>query len=179
MSVIRGVGYILAHAPDMVLSCGTTQTTERILNPDSEYLKAVSPALRSYEDVVAYMPNQVYIGGAEPEAISVDDIVKKYARHTDGKIIETTEEILAAYTELKELKEEIKALEIRKDALEETIKMAFGDAEAISYGGKTLATWKAAKDSEKFDSKAFCSANPDVSMKYMVVVPGTRRFLIK
>ena len=41
-SVIRGAGYVLAHTPDMVLHNGTTQTTERIVNPDSEYLKAVS-----------------------------------------------------------------------------------------------------------------------------------------
>ena len=70
MSVIRGVGYILAHVPDMVLSCGTTQTTERIVNPDSEYLSAVSGALRSYTDVVNYIPNQVYIGGREPEILN-------------------------------------------------------------------------------------------------------------
>ena len=33
-SVIKGAGYILAHTPDMVLHNGTTQTTERIVNPD-------------------------------------------------------------------------------------------------------------------------------------------------
>ena len=38
-TVIKGAGYILAHTPDMVLHNGTTQTTERIVNPDSEYLK--------------------------------------------------------------------------------------------------------------------------------------------
>ena len=40
-SVIRGAGYFLAHTPDMVLHNGTTQTTERIVNPDGEYLKAL------------------------------------------------------------------------------------------------------------------------------------------
>ena len=38
-SVIKGASYVLAHTPDMVLYNGTTQTTERIVNPDSEYLK--------------------------------------------------------------------------------------------------------------------------------------------
>ena len=32
-AVIKGAGYILAHTPDMVLHNGTTQTTERIVNP--------------------------------------------------------------------------------------------------------------------------------------------------
>jgi len=36
-SVIKGASYVLAHTPDMVLYNGTTQTTERIVNPESEY----------------------------------------------------------------------------------------------------------------------------------------------
>ena len=41
-SVIKGASYVLVHTPDMVLYNGTTQTTERVVNPDSEYLKASS-----------------------------------------------------------------------------------------------------------------------------------------
>lgn len=59
---IKGASYILAAAPDMVLHNGTTQTTEMIVNPDSEYLKELPKHLRSYEDVLSYIPNQVYIG---------------------------------------------------------------------------------------------------------------------
>ena len=69
MSVIRGAGYILAHVPDMVLSCGTTQTTEATINSDSEYLAQAQRALRTYNDAQGYMPNQVYIGTREPEAL--------------------------------------------------------------------------------------------------------------
>ncbi len=38
-SVVKGAGYTLVHAPDMIIHNGTTQTTERTLNPESEYLK--------------------------------------------------------------------------------------------------------------------------------------------
>ena len=65
-SVIKGAGYILAHTPDMVLHNGTTQTTERIVNPDGEYLKALPNHLRTWEQVLAYWPNQVYIGNKTP-----------------------------------------------------------------------------------------------------------------
>ena len=119
------------------------------------------------------------IGNQEPEAVSVEDVLKKYARHTDGKMVEATEEVLEAYTALKALKDELKALEERKDALESTIKLAFGDAEAIACAGKTLATWKSAKDSEKFDAKLFCSEHPEFVPQYTVTVPGSRRFLLK
>ncbi len=69
-SVIKGAGYILAHTPDMVLHNGTTQTTERIVNPDSEYLKELPGHLRSYETALAYWPNQVYIGNKHPDELS-------------------------------------------------------------------------------------------------------------
>ena len=52
-AVIKGAGYILAHTPDMVLHNGTTQTTERIVNPDSEYLKELPSHIRSFEQAVA------------------------------------------------------------------------------------------------------------------------------
>lgn len=65
-SVIKGTGYVLIHTPDMVLHNGTTQTTERIVNPDSEYLKEIGKHIRSYEDSLSYYPNQVYIGNKTP-----------------------------------------------------------------------------------------------------------------
>lgn len=61
-AVIKGASYVLAAAPDMVLHNGTTQTTELVVNPESEYLKELPKHLRSYDDVLAYIPNQVYIG---------------------------------------------------------------------------------------------------------------------
>jgi len=66
-AVIKGAGYALVHTPDMIIHNGTTQTTEKISNPDSEYLKKLPSHIRSYEDVVSYIPNQVYIGNKNPE----------------------------------------------------------------------------------------------------------------
>lgn len=69
-AVIKGASYILAATPDMVLRNGTTQTTEMVVNPDSEYLKELPNHLRSYEDVLAYAPNQVYIGNMSNKELS-------------------------------------------------------------------------------------------------------------
>ena len=69
-AVIKGAGYILVHTPDMVLHNGTTQTTERIVNPESEYLKELPKHLRSFEEVCAYYPNQVYIGNKTPDDLA-------------------------------------------------------------------------------------------------------------
>lgn len=69
-SVIKGAGYILVHTPDMVIHNGTTQTTERIVNPESEYLKELPGHIRSFEDVLSYYPNQVYIGNVTPDELA-------------------------------------------------------------------------------------------------------------
>ncbi len=65
-SVIKGTSYILVHTPDMVIHNGSTQQTERIVNPESEYLKELPAHLRSFEDAVNYYPHQVYIGNVTP-----------------------------------------------------------------------------------------------------------------
>ncbi len=69
-SVVKNAGYILVHAPDMILHNGTTQTTERQTNPNSEYLKKLNDHLRSYQQVINYLPNQVYIGNETPQALA-------------------------------------------------------------------------------------------------------------
>ena len=69
-SVIKGTGYILAHTPDMVFYNGSTQTTERLVNPDSEYLKELPKHLRTYEQAASYWPHQVYIGNKTPEELA-------------------------------------------------------------------------------------------------------------
>ena len=46
-SVILGTSYIMANVPDMVIHNGTTQTTERTVNPNSEYLREIKKHLRT------------------------------------------------------------------------------------------------------------------------------------
>lgn len=43
---------------------------ERIVNPDSEYLKELPSHIRSFEQAVAYWPNQVYIGNKTPDELA-------------------------------------------------------------------------------------------------------------
>lgn len=69
-SVVKGTSYVMVHVPDMVMANGTTQTTEKIVNPESEYLKQLTSHLRSYEDVLAYYPNQTYIGNVTPDELA-------------------------------------------------------------------------------------------------------------
>lgn len=69
-SVIKGAGYVLVNTPQLVETAGATFTTEKILNPDSDLLKNVQDHLRSFDEVVNYLPNQIYIGNATPDALA-------------------------------------------------------------------------------------------------------------
>jgi betaine reductase len=75
-AVIKSASYVLIHTPDMVINNGTTQTLERMSNPESEYLKNINDYLRSYDKVVSYPPNQVYIGNMTPDELK--DITKPW-----------------------------------------------------------------------------------------------------
>lgn len=86
-SVLKATSYVLVHAPDMVLHNGTTQTTEKVVNPGSEYLKNLPDSLRTYEQVVAYAPNQTYIGNLTP-----DDLGKMEQPWTDKPVQGATRE---------------------------------------------------------------------------------------
>ena len=68
-AIVRGAGYVLVYTTDMILHNGTTQTTERHTNPDSDYLKKVLENTRTFEQVINYAPDQVYIGNLMPEAL--------------------------------------------------------------------------------------------------------------
>lgn len=118
-------------------------------------------------------------GKKEPDATNVSDVLLKYNRHTDGKFIETSEDVFEAYQSLKEVKKELAAIEERKAELEDKIKIAFGDAEGLTFGGQTIATWKASKASPKFDAKAFQAAHPDLAKEFTTLSAGARRFLLK
>lgn len=64
--VITAVANVLAHAPGLV-RYGSKPVRDIAQEPTT--LTAISAHLRSYEDAVAYAPNQVYIGNLEPEAL--------------------------------------------------------------------------------------------------------------
>ncbi|MCL2867047.1 MAG: glycine/sarcosine/betaine reductase complex component C subunit beta [Clostridia bacterium] len=77
--VLRGACYALIHAPDMLVHQGSTQTNERRLVPDSDYLQALPRHLRPFKDAVAYPPNQVVIGNIRPRALR--DIPRPWYHH--------------------------------------------------------------------------------------------------
>ena len=120
------------------------------------------------------------IGDEEPLAINTADILLKSPAHVPGKEVVATPELMEAVEQLREIKAKGKLQKSEQGELEEELKMAIGDAEKlVDANGVTLATWKQAKGSTKFDERAFSDAEPDLYAKYLRPVAGSRRFLLK
>lgn len=128
----------------------------------------------------------------EPELKNVKDTVMRFPKEISGKTIPATDiisvgteelTILNAYQELQQLKSNIGELETRKTELEDAIKMHMQDAEAVTVDvngqARNIITWKAAKDSVKFDSTAFKRDHGDLYDQYTKTTAGSRRMLLK
>ena len=54
-----------------------------------------------------------------------------------------------------------------------------GEAEQLTYQGRTLATWKAPKPSFRLDSKRLELEHPELASNYKMPVQNSRRLVIK
>jgi hypothetical protein len=54
-----------------------------------------------------------------------------------------------------------------------------GQSEKLCFRGKTLATWKCAKPSQRIDTKALAAAHPEIAASFTHQTLGSRRFLLK
>ena len=69
-AVIKGVSYMLAHTPDVLIQHGSVQVQSRAKDPSDPYLKELQDHLRPFEDVVSYPANQCYIGNLTPQQLA-------------------------------------------------------------------------------------------------------------
>lgn len=83
----------------------------------------------------------------------------------NGDTAEADSDTLTAYAELRELKAQEKELKAQIAAKEDLLKIKIGSYSAMQTNGNTLFTWKA-QSSNRFDSKAFQAAHPDLYRQY-------------
>lgn len=69
-AVIQQAGYILAHAPDLLMWHGAAAQQARKHDPEEAWLNAIPKHLRTYEEAINYPPNQCYIGNITPEQLA-------------------------------------------------------------------------------------------------------------
>lgn len=122
-------------------------------------------------------------GDLPPEPTTEDDARALWTKAKPGAEVSVSPEVAQAVDELKAIKAQIGnektegTLEYRIKKLRDVICSSFGEAEAISFGGQKLATWKFNKDSEKTDWKAVATAlapHPDLIALHTTTNKGAR-----
>jgi betaine reductase len=67
--VVTACSYELFHCPFFTVEHGTTPASERAANPGSDFLRALTASLRTFDQVVAYPPNQAFVGNLDPKEL--------------------------------------------------------------------------------------------------------------
>ena len=102
-----------------------------------------------------------------PDPTTIDDCLHRWARHTDGKVIDADQSLIELITEYKEMKAVLKEGEAEADALKLEIVKHIEDAECVVIdGNKKLLSYKA-QSSSRMDSKAFKAAHPDLAEQFI------------
>ena len=121
--------------------------------------------------------------GETPEPTSEEDCKALWGRHRPETVCMSTPEVVAALDAIADAKARAKQAEVDEAEAKRIVMAAMQENEALkSPDGKTLATWKNAKDSTKTDWEAVArdaGATEDLIAKHTKNVPGSRRFLAK
>ena len=95
-------------------------------------------------------------------------------------VITATQQIERAVAQLRDVKTQIKHLEATEEQIEVAVRNLMGECQEIrTVDGQTLVTWKSNKSSSRFSADLFKQAMPDVYEKFVIDMPGSRRFLVK
>lgn len=119
--------------------------------------------------------------GNPPDVVSYDDAVERYGKSPAKAEIVATEEVYDAYQDLVKVRRSIKTLEEMEEIHKTIICKYMADSydTLLDPDGQPLVTWKLAKPSNRFDSKAFEKAHPDLYSQFKTVGEASRRLLIK
>lgn len=122
------------------------------------------------------------IADVPPEPVCDADVKLLYPRSAPAKTVEASDDVLQRLSELRDIKAKAKEYDAAADAAAVAIKAAMGDAEALTWQGETLATWKGAKDSTRTDWKAIASTlgySQELFDCHTTTTSGSRRFILK
>lgn len=124
-----------------------------------------------------------HVVNGDAPAPSCEDDCKRLWASSRGVQAVATQEVEGALLELKQIAAQISELESQESAAKTKVFAATGEADTlVDMMGKTLATWRSAKDTVKVDWRAVAEAAGASQMlvaKFSETKPGSRRFLVK
>ena len=123
-----------------------------------------------YENVLAQRP---------PAARTASDAATLFPRSAPGIQVEATAEVLEALQGYRARQAQLQALTEESESLKARVLAHMGEAEALSHAGRTLATWRSARASQRLDTRSLEVEHPELAARYRVSVAGSRRFLLR
>ena len=114
-----------------------------------------------------------------PPATSEQDCQTLFSKGDASKRIEAAKQTIELTKRLHALNGEIAVREEEISTIKQNIMQEMGEAELLTYQGRTLATWKAPKPSFRLDSKRLELEHPELASNYKLPVQNSRRLLIK
>lgn len=123
--------------------------------------------------------NEHVLARNPPKPQTPSDATILFPKHVDDAQAEASPEVLKTYEKYRELLNQSQTINNECERLKTEILSYMGQAERLTAGNKTLATWKCAKSSQRIDMKSLCSAHPEIAAQFTHQVIGSRRFLLK
>ena len=114
-----------------------------------------------------------------PPTQSEADCQALFRKGDSAKGVQATKEIVELTDRLHQLNSEIEAFEREASSIKQTIMTQMGEAETLTYQGKTLATWKAPKPSFRLDTKKMELDHPILCLEYKTPIQNSRRLIIR
>lgn len=118
------------------------------------------------------------IADTPPDLKDAQDVLTAYRTHTEGKVIEASEELMREYEHLVDIRERLKELNAKEGEIKERLQMIMKDAEAIQYYEETIITWKASKPVIRLDQKRLREEQPEIWSAYVRETPPVRTFRV-
>jgi putative phage-type endonuclease len=121
---------------------------------------------------------QRIVDGNPPDPSTPEEIRLRWPTSTDVAR-EASIEIVAAVDMLAQAREAKRAAEAKEAEFAAVVQLYMEDAGALTYQGRTLATWKQNRETTYFDKDAFAAAHPAIYAQFTAKRPGNRPLLIK
>lgn len=123
--------------------------------------------------------NEYVLKDLPPPPQSEADCQALFHKGDSSKSIEAKSETLELTKRLQILNGEIEVREEEISVIKQSIMSQLGEAEALTYQGKVLATWKSPKPSFRIDGKRLEDEHPEIANNYKIQVQNSRRLVIK
>lgn len=119
------------------------------------------------------------VTGTPPAPVSLAEVQQFYGSKSEPTAVEAGADIIAAHSELLDLKAQICELEARESELKAAVMLAMGENDTLTDNGRTIATWKMSAGRKSFDAAALKAAHPELHAQFSTIGEPSRRFLLK